>query len=123
VYAELFARVAARRNNLFDFCGVSGQRHTKAIHLTIRRCAGIKKKLLYVQFKEGGMANTKVNVHNGMYTLGGDSNHDDQNQLVNFVKRMRVKPPKIRIMHGGEWAKRALKAKFEDLFECEVLIP
>jgi hypothetical protein len=36
---------------------------------------------------------------------------------------MRVKPSKIRIVHGDEGAKQALKAKFEGLFECEVLIP
>ena len=55
--------------------------------------------------------------------LCGYSAHADQKDLVNFVKRMRVRPSKIRIVHGDDGAKLALKAKYEKLFECEVLIP
>jgi metallo-beta-lactamase family protein len=84
---------------------------------------GSKDKRAYVQFKEDGRPGAKVDVHAGVYTLGGYSAHADQKDLVNFVKRMRVKPSKIRIVHGDEGAKRALKTKFESLFECEVLIP
>jgi metallo-beta-lactamase family protein len=84
---------------------------------------GSKDKRAYVQFKEDGRAGAKVDVHAGVYTLGGYSAHADQKDLVNFVKRMRVKPFKIRIVHGDEGAKRALKDKFEGLFGCEVLIP
>lgn len=57
-------------------------------------------------------------------SLSGYSAHADQHDLINFVKRMRVKPKEIRIVHGDEEAKQALKAKFESLFiGVEVDIP
>ncbi len=60
----------------------------------------------------------------GVHTLSGYSAHADQKDLINFVKRMRVKPKEIRIVHGDEEAKQVLKEKFEVLFEeVEVVIP
>ena len=62
----------------------------------------------------------KANVH----TISGYSAHADQHDLINFVKRMRVKPTDIRIVHGDDDAKRQLKTKFESLFkEVRVTIP
>ena len=59
-----------------------------------------------------------------VYTLSGYSAHADQHDLINFVKRMRVKPKEIRIVHGDDEAKLALKGKYEALFEgVEVVIP
>ena len=59
-----------------------------------------------------------------MHTLSGYSAYADQHDLINFVKRMRVKPNEIRIVHGDEEAKQTLKNKFELLFEgVEVVIP
>jgi predicted metal-dependent RNase len=60
---------------------------------------------------------------NEWFTVAGYSAHADQKDLVNFVKRMRGKPAKIRIVHGDDEAKAVLKAKYESLFDCEVLIP
>jgi metallo-beta-lactamase family protein len=85
--------------------------------------AGSKEKRAYVQFSEDGRKGDKVAVRAGVYTLGGYSAHADQKDLVNFVKRMRVRPSKIRIVHGDDGAKLALKGKYEGLFGCEVLIP
>ena len=51
-----------------------------------------------------------------IHTLSGYSAHADQHDLINFVKRMRVKPKEIRIVHGDEEAKLALKARYESLF-------
>ena len=84
-------------------------------------------KRAYVQFKEDGRSEPKVDIRAGVYTLGGYSAHADQKDLVNFVKRMRVRPSRIRIVHGDDEAKFALKRKFEGLLSnegcCEVLIP
>ena len=58
-----------------------------------------------------------------MHTLSGYSAHADQKDLLNFVKRMRHKPKHIRIVHGDESAKSALKEKYNELLPgCEVVI-
>jgi len=87
--------------------------------------AGSKDKWAYVQFNVDGRKGDKVAVRAGVYTLGGYSAHADQKDLVNFVKRMRVRPSLIRIVHGDDGAKLALKGKFEGLLGqgVEVLIP
>jgi len=38
----------------------------------------------------------------GVHTLSGYSAHADQQNLINFVKRMRVKPKEIQIVHEDE---------------------
>lgn len=66
----------------------------------------------------------RYTINAGVYSLLGYSAHADQHDLINFVKRMRVKPKEIRIVHGDEEAKQVLKGKFEALFEeIEVVIP
>ncbi|WP_415895043.1 MBL fold metallo-hydrolase [Neptuniibacter sp. PT34_22] len=66
----------------------------------------------------------KVNIRAGVYTISGYSAHADQKDLVNFVKRMRVKPKEIRIVHGDDEAKLALKTKLQALVpESKVWIP
>lgn len=73
----------------------------------------------YVEL-DGERYTIKAKVH----TLSGYSAHADQHDLINFVKRMRVKPQEIRIVHGDEEAKQTLKDKFEMLFlSTDVLIP
>ncbi|MCP4629200.1 MAG: MBL fold metallo-hydrolase [bacterium] len=54
------------------------------------------------------IGNEKLTIHAGVYTISGYSAHADQNNLVNFVKRMRRKPREIRLVHGDLTAKRAL---------------
>ena len=49
----------------------------------------------------------------GVYTLSGYSAHADQQNLVSFVRRMRVRPKEIRLVHGDLEAKRSLKAALE----------
>src|SRR5690554_589816 len=52
----------------------------------------------------------------GVDTITGYSAHADQKDLVNFIKRMRYWPIEIRLVHGQEEAKQALKAKIEGLY-------
>lgn len=60
----------------------------------------------------------------GIHTLSGYSAHADQKDLLNFVKRMRKKPTEVRIIHGDEAAKRALKQKMaEQLNGATIQIP
>tara|TARA_B110001454_G_scaffold3862_1_gene3522 strand:+ start:86 stop:1609 length:1524 start_codon:yes stop_codon:yes gene_type:complete len=79
-------------------------------------------RLGYVDFENDGHQR-RIDIRAGVYTLGGYSAHAGQKDLLNFVKRMRVKPTKIRIVHGDDGAKAELKRKFEDLIGGEVVIP
>ncbi|GAA0691689.1 MBL fold metallo-hydrolase [Marinobacterium maritimum] len=47
-------------------------------------------------------------------TIGGYSAHADQQGLVNFVKGMKHRPREIRLVHGDEGAKVALKAALKE---------
>lgn len=65
----------------------------------------------------------RFNINAGVYSLSGYSAHADQKDLINFVKRIRIKPSDIRLVHGDERAKKELlelmQAEFPD---AEVLI-
>jgi metallo-beta-lactamase family protein len=65
----------------------------------------------------------RVDIRAGVHTLSGYSAHADQQDLLNFVKRMRHKPKHIRIVHGDTEAKQTLQRLYQDLLpECEVVI-
>jgi len=49
-------------------------------------------------------------------TISGYSAHADQSNLLNFIKRMKKKPRQIRIVHGDQDAKIALKNLFQSQF-------
>jgi metallo-beta-lactamase family protein len=49
------------------------------------------------------------------YTISGYSAHADQHGLINFVKRMRHQPKHIKIVHGDEYAKKALAKEYQQL--------
>jgi len=57
----------------------------------------------------------KYSINAAVHTLSGYSAHADQAGLVNFVKRMRHKPSHIKIVHGDEDAKQALKACYKNI--------
>ena len=56
--------------------------------------------------------NQQIPVRAEILTLGGYSAHAGQQDLLNFVMRMRRKPSQVRIVHGDEQAKRALQQAF-----------
>ena len=59
-----------------------------------------------------------------MHTLGGYSAHADQQDLVNFVARMRVKPRQVILVHGEARAKAALAGALQQrMAGLEVRIP
>ncbi|MDQ4427537.1 MBL fold metallo-hydrolase RNA specificity domain-containing protein, partial [Thalassolituus sp.] len=66
----------------------------------------------------------KTDIRAGVYTLSGYSAHADQKDLLNFIKRMRHRPKTVRIVHGDDEAKVALKYKIQrQLTDSEVIIP
>ena len=58
----------------------------------------------------------RVAVRAGIHTIGGYSAHADQHDLVNFVRRMRRWPDHIRIVHGDDAAKAALRDALQTLY-------
>lgn len=60
--------------------------------------------------------NQRIDINAKVHTISGYSAHADQKGLVNFVKRMKIKPSVIKIVHGDNEAKVALKYKYKHLF-------
>ncbi len=58
----------------------------------------------------------KITIKAGIYTIGGYSAHAGQTDLLNFVKRMWRKPSEIRLIHGDDRAKQALKIKLQAMY-------
>lgn len=59
-----------------------------------------------------------------VHRIDGYSAHADQNNLVNFIRRMRHPPRQVRLVHGELEAKLALKKRLEELAAgMEVIIP
>ncbi len=66
----------------------------------------------------------KYTINATIMSISGYSAHAEQGNLLNFVKRMRKKPQQIRIVHGDNEAKIALKKLFQSQFaESDVIIP
>ncbi len=56
--------------------------------------------------------------------ISGYSAHAGQRDLVNFFKRIRIKPRKVHLVHGDDGAKQALKGLIEAVHPaCNVVIP
>ncbi len=49
----------------------------------------------------------------GIHTIGGYSAHADQQNLVNFVRRMRHRPHLVRLVHGDAEAKQMLSDQLQ----------
>ena len=58
----------------------------------------------------------RIDIRAGIDTLGGYSAHADQQDLVNFVTRMRRWPSHIRLVHGEAAAKRQLSAALRERY-------
>ncbi|MBT7308886.1 MAG: hypothetical protein HN842_11770 [Gammaproteobacteria bacterium] len=68
--------------------------------------------------------NKRYTIHAKVHTISGYSAHADQNNLINFVKRMRHPPKEIRLVHGDEKAKLSLREKLQQLLpESRVTLP
>lgn len=58
----------------------------------------------------------RYTINAGVDTISGYSAHADQKDLLNFIKRMRYWPQEIRLVHGQDNARQALKEKIETLY-------
>ena len=66
----------------------------------------------------------RYTIRAGVHTLEGYSAHADQQDLLNFVSRMRDKPRQIRLVHGDEGVKVALAAAIQQRHPgIEVVVP
>ena len=66
----------------------------------------------------------RVDIRAGVHTISGYSAHADRSDLVNFVKRMRIKPTHVRLVHGDPDAKRGLhQALIGELGHENIVIP
>ncbi len=65
----------------------------------------------------------RYEINAAIHTLGGYSAHADQFDLLKFIQRIRHKPREIRVVHGDDDAKLALKKAIEKSFNIEVTIP
>ncbi len=54
----------------------------------------------------------KIDIHAQVHNLSGYSAHADQQNLYNFIKRMRIRPAHIRLVHGEGNAQRELAERF-----------
>jgi len=60
----------------------------------------------------------------GVHVVSGYSAHADQPMLVNVVRRMRVPPAEVRLVHGSPQAKAALQGRLQAACpQTHVLIP
>jgi metallo-beta-lactamase family protein len=65
----------------------------------------------------------KINIAAGIHTISGYSAHADQQNLINFVKRIRHKPKVIHLVHGETEAREALRTTLKELLpEVEIVI-
>ena len=58
----------------------------------------------------------RIDIKAGVTSISGYSAHADQKDLLNFVKRMRRWPHTIRLVHGEQTARAALKDELETLY-------
>ncbi len=65
----------------------------------------------------------RYDIQAAVHTLGGYSAHADQFDLLKFIRRIRRKPREIRIVHGDDDAKLALKGAIQELYDVNVIIP
>jgi len=57
----------------------------------------------------------RIDIKAQVHTISGYSAHADQQNLINFVKRIYHKPKHIRIVHGDQQAKQALANEYQKL--------
>lgn len=63
-----------------------------------------------------------VTVRARIHSIGGYSAHADSNDLVNFIKRMRRWPTRIRLVHGDPEAQCALRERLAGVTAPQTLI-
>jgi len=82
------------------------------------QAAGTPGRAIQTYGPQGGyvvLDGKKYDIKARTHTISGYSAHADQNNLVNFIKRMRIKPKHVRLVHGEPEAQIALQDQLEHL--------
>lgn len=64
-----------------------------------------------------------IKVQAEIYNLQGFSGHADQNILLDWINKFRIKPKKVFIVHGEEEQSKALSTLIEHLYKIKTIIP
>jgi metallo-beta-lactamase family protein len=69
------------------------------------------------EYKHGWveMDHKRYKINAQIHAISGYSAHAGQNDLINFVKHIKDKPKKIRLIHGDEAAKKILKQQLRNV--------
>jgi metallo-beta-lactamase family protein len=67
----------------------------------------------------------KFTIRARVHTLPGYSAHADQHNLVDFIRRMRYPPREVRLVHGDQDARQALRDQLAAVLgeSCRILLP
>ena len=91
------------------------------------QAAGTPGRIIQKYGPRGGyveLDGKRYNIRAGVHTISGYSAHADQQDLINFIDRMRRKPQHVRLVHGDEEAKQTLAMELRKRYrEMEVRIP
>lgn len=82
------------------------------------QAAGTPGRAIQTYGPEGGyvvLDGKRYDIKACIHTLSGYSAHADQRNLVNFIKRMRVKPKHVRLVHGEADAKQSLQIELQQI--------
>lgn len=60
----------------------------------------------------------RIDIRAQIHTVSGYSAHADQNDLLNFIRRMRKPPREVRLVHGEPRAQAVLKGRIEEWAEA-----
>ena len=103
-----------------------GDKRTDVV-FTGYQAAGTAGRIIQKYGKNHGyveMDRQRYNINAEVYTLSGYSAHAGQDDLINFVKKIESKPKEIRLIHGDDEAKQALKEKLQALYsDIKIWIP
>ena len=80
------------------------------------QAAGTPGRVIQQHGPHGGwveLDGERVDIRARVETVGGYSAHADQNDLLNFIRRMRHPPREVRLVHGEPDVQRAFKARIE----------
>jgi metallo-beta-lactamase family protein len=80
------------------------------------QAAGTPGRIIQQQGPRGGevtLDGERVTIRARVETVGGYSAHADQNDLLNFIRRIRRPPAEVRLVHGDPEVQRTFKRKLE----------
>lgn len=95
-----------------------GDRRTDVLFVGYQ-AAGTPGRDIQVYGPRGGyvvLDGKRYDIRARIHTIGGYSAHADQQNLINFVRRIRHRPHTVRLVHGDTDAKQALSQRLQEEF-------